>query len=41
MFYITQLAVKLWKFDRGERNEIEKVYMTLYWGKFLESQTRI
>lgn len=34
MFYITQLAVKLWKFDRGERNEIEKVYMTLYWENF-------
>lgn len=31
MFYISQLAVKLWKFDQGDRNEIEKIYMTLNW----------
>ena len=31
MFYVSQLAVKLWKFDQGDRNEIEKIYMTLNW----------
>lgn len=30
MFYISQLAVKLGKFECGKRDEIEKIYMTLY-----------
>lgn len=30
MFYISQLAVKLGKFEQGKRDEIEKIYMTLY-----------
>ena len=30
MFYVSQLAVKLSKFENGKRNEIEKIYMTLY-----------
>lgn len=30
MFYISQLAVKLGKFELANRNEIEKVYLTLY-----------
>lgn len=30
MFYVSQLAVKLSKFEHGKRNEIEKIYMTLY-----------
>lgn len=30
MFYVTQLAVKLGKFEQGKRNEIEKIYLTLY-----------
>lgn len=30
MFYVSQLAVKLNKFEHGNRNEIEKVYITLY-----------
>lgn len=30
MFYVSQLAVKLSKFEKGNRNEIEKVYLTLY-----------
>lgn len=31
MFYISQLAVKLGKFEKGCRNELEKIYMTLTW----------
>lgn len=31
MFYVTQLAVKLWRFDKGNREEIEKIYLTLNW----------
>ncbi len=31
MFYISQLAVKLYKFEKGRRDEIEKIYMTLNW----------
>lgn len=31
MFYVSQLAVKLGRFERGNRNELEKVYMTLNW----------
>lgn len=31
MFYVSQLAVKLGKFEYGKRNEIEKIYMTLNW----------
>ena len=30
MFYVSQLAVKLSKFEYGNRNELEKIYMTLY-----------
>lgn len=30
MFYVSQLAIKLSKFERGNRNEIEKVFVTLY-----------
>lgn len=30
MFYVSQLAVKLNKFEHGNRNEIEKIYFTLY-----------
>lgn len=30
MFYISQLAIKLEKFEKGKRDEIEKVYITLY-----------
>lgn len=30
MFYVSQLAVKLSKFEHGDRNEIEKVFITLY-----------
>ena len=30
LFYISQLAVKLGKFEKGKREEIEKIYMTLY-----------
>lgn len=30
MFYVSQLAVKLGKFEHGKRDEIEKIYMTLY-----------
>lgn len=30
MFYVSQLAVKLGRFEQGKRNEIEKVYLTLY-----------
>ena len=30
MFYVSQLAVKLSKFEKGNRNEIEKIYLTLY-----------
>lgn len=30
MFYVSQLAVKLSKFENGDRNEIEKVFVTLY-----------
>ncbi|MBQ3784037.1 MAG: DNA phosphorothioation-dependent restriction protein DptG [Lachnospiraceae bacterium] len=30
MFYVTQLAVKLGRFERGKRDEIEKIYLTLY-----------
>lgn len=30
MFYVSQLAVKLSKFEHGNRNEIEKVFVTLY-----------
>lgn len=30
MFYVTQLAVKLSKFEKGKRNEIEKIYITMY-----------
>lgn len=30
MFYVSQLAVKLSKFENGNRNEIEQIYMTLY-----------
>lgn len=30
MFYVAQLAVKLNKFEHGKRDEIEKVYITLY-----------
>ena len=31
MFYVSQLAVKLSRFDRGKRNEIEKIYLSLNW----------
>lgn len=31
MFYVSQLAVKLGRFEYGERNVIEKIYMTLNW----------
>ena len=31
MFYVSQLAVKLGKFENGQRDEIEKIYMTLNW----------
>lgn len=30
IFYVSQLAVKLSKFEHGHRNEIEKIYVTLY-----------
>ena len=30
MFYVSQLAVKLSKFEHGNRNEIETVFITLY-----------
>lgn len=30
MFYVSQLAVKLGKFEHAKRDEIEKVYLTLY-----------
>lgn len=30
MFYVSQLAVKLGKFEHGKRDEIEMIYMTLY-----------
>lgn len=30
MFYVSQLAVKLSKFEDGDRNEIEKIFITLY-----------
>ena len=30
MFYVSQLAVKLGKFENGKRDEIERIYMTLY-----------
>lgn len=30
MFYVSQLAVKLSKFENGKRDEIEQIYMTLY-----------
>ena len=30
MFYISQLAIKLNRFEEGKRDEIEKVYLTLY-----------
>lgn len=30
MFYVSQLAIKLGKFESGKRDEIEKVYLTLY-----------
>lgn len=31
MFYVSQLAVKLGKFEKGNRDELEKIYMTLTW----------
>lgn len=31
MFYVTQLAVKLGKFEDMDRNSIEKIFMTLHW----------
>ena len=31
LFYVSQLAVKLAKFDKGSRDELEKIYMTLNW----------
>ncbi len=31
LFYVSQLAVKLGKFEYGKRDEIEKIYMTLNW----------
>lgn len=31
MFYVTQLAVKLSRFENGNRDEIEKIFMTLTW----------
>lgn len=31
MFYVSQLAVKLSKFDHGQRDEIEKIYLSLNW----------
>lgn len=31
MFYITQLAIKLSKFEKADIEEVEKVYMTLSW----------
>lgn len=31
MFYISQLAVKLNKFENGNKNTLEKIYMTLSW----------
>ena len=31
MFYVSQLSVKLCKFDLASRDEIEKIYMTLNW----------
>lgn len=31
IFYVSQLAVKLYRFEHGKRNEIEKIYMTLNW----------
>lgn len=31
MFYISQLAVKLNKFENGNRDTLEKIYMTLSW----------
>lgn len=30
-FYISQLAVKLMKFEKADRNKIEPIYMTLNW----------
>lgn len=30
MFYVSQLAIKLNRFESGDRNAIEKVYITLY-----------
>lgn len=30
MFYVSQLAVKLNKFEKGERGKIEEIYLTLY-----------
>ena len=31
MYYVTQLAVKLNRFEKGERDKIEKIFMTLNW----------
>jgi DNA phosphorothioation-dependent restriction protein DptG len=31
MFYVSQLAVKLGKFENASRNDLEKIYMTLTW----------
>ncbi len=31
MFYVTQLSVKLSKFDEAELNKVEKIYMCLSW----------
>lgn len=30
MFYVTQLAVKLNKFEKGDKNEIENIFLTLH-----------
>ena len=31
MFYVSQLAVKLGKYEKGNRNDLERIFMTLTW----------
>lgn len=31
MFYVTQLAIKLRKFEKADRNSLEKIFLTLSW----------
>lgn len=39
MFYVTQLAVKLGNFEKGDRNTIESIYMTLNWEGISKSRS--